>query len=444
MKVLIISANFLPASPSGPAYIAGAALEAGHEVEVFEALFAKDLIGELKAHLDRFTPEVVAISIRLVHGFILDENAQYGTRHLDLRINVKEIVECIKQNVDAHIVLGGPGFNYYGPDWLEYLELDYGIRGEADNTFPLYLKTLEAGGDLHIVPGSVYRSNGRIEKSSRALVDDINTTAMPAYQLFDLEDYYQKGISPAITTKRGCAFNCTYCPYASLEGKRYRLKSPQRVVDEIEHIYSIKAPKMVSFCDNNFNMPNRHALAICQEIIDRKLDIAWGTGTVKPLKLTQETLHIFKDSGCGYLSLSVESASQTMLKKMQRGCTVDQIKESLTNLSRTDIPFSVSLLFGAPGETPETIAETLEVIDAFDIPNGVWVTIGICLWTSRQQVLHDAQVDGQLEESASLFEVNNYVSPTLSKGYMEELVETLQEKENYDVQVNQLCADHPG
>jgi radical SAM superfamily enzyme YgiQ (UPF0313 family) len=267
---------------------------------------------------------------------------------------------------------------------------------------------------------------------------------MPAYQLFDLENYYQKGISPAITTKRGCAFNCTYCPYASLEGKRYRLKSPQRVVDEIEHIYSIKAPKMVSFCDNNFNMPNRHALAICQEIIDRKLDIAWGTGTVKPLKLTQETLQIFKDSGCGYLSLSVESASQTMLKKMQRGCTVDHIKESLTNLSRTDIPFSVSLLFGAPGETPETIAETLEVIDAFDIPNGVWVTIGICLWTSRQQVLHDAQADGQLEEGASLFEVNNYVSPTLPKGYMEELVEKLQEKENYDVQVNKLDAGQPG
>ena len=182
----------------------------------------------------------------------------------------------------------------------------------------------------------------------------------------------------------------------------------------------------------------------CQEIIDRKLDIAWGTGTVKPLKLTQETLQIFKDAGCGYLSLSVESASETMLKKMQRGCTVDHIKESLTNLSRTDIPFSVSLLFGAPGETPETIAETLEVIDAFDIPNGVWVTIGICLWTSHQQVLHDAQVDGQLEEGASLFEVNNYVSPTLSKGCMEELVKTLQEKENYAVQVNQLYADQPG
>ncbi|HUV25990.1 MAG TPA: hypothetical protein VMW34_01370 [Anaerolineales bacterium] len=112
-------------------------------------------------------------------------------------------------------------------------------------------------------------------------------------------------------------------------------------------------------------------------------------------------------------------------------------------MSRTDIPFNVSLMFGAPGKTPETIAETLDVIDTFDIPNGVWVTIGICLWTSRQQVLHDAQVDGQLDEGASLFEVNNYVSPALTKGYMEELVETLQVKENYDVQVNKLYPDHP-
>lgn len=398
MKVLVISANFLPASPSGPAYIAGAALAAGHSVEIFEALFAKNLEDELKAQINRFTPEVVAISIRLVHGFILDQEMQYGTRHLDLRPRVKEIVECVKLHSDAHIVLGGPGFNYYGPDWLEYLGLDYGIRGEADLAFPLYLQTLERGGNLHSFPGCVYRSNGRIQKSPRELVHDLDETVLPAYQLLDLEKYYQQGISPAIVTKRGCAFNCTYCPYASLEGKRYRLKSPQAVVDEIKHIYAIQPPKMVTFCDNNFNVPNRHALAICQEIIDRKLEITWGTGTIKPLKVTDETLRIFKDSGCNYLSLSVESASTMMLEKMQRGCTVDHIKQALTSLSRSEIPFSVSLMFGAPGKTPQTIQETLDVVDAFDIPNGIWVTIGICLWTPRQQVLDVARAEGQLEQ----------------------------------------------
>ena len=137
MKILIISANTLLTSPSGPAYVAGAALKAGHTVEVFESLFAEDL----------------------------------------------------------------------------------------------------------------------------------DATALPAYELFDLDQYFDHNISCAIFTKRGCAFSCTFCPYRSLEGVRYRLKSPTRVVDEIEHIQSAKNPKMFTFCDNSFNVPKKHAEAICKEII---------------------------------------------------------------------------------------------------------------------------------------------------------------------------------
>jgi len=441
MKVLIISANNLPASPSGPAYIAGAALDEGHTVEVFEALFAQNLVGELETHINKFSPDVVGISIRLVHGFVLDEDSEFGTKHVDLRVIVNQIVNCVRRISDAQIVLGGPGFNYYGPDWLEYLNLDYGLRGEADISFPQYLEMLENGGAIHIVPGCVFRADDRFVKVPREFVDDLDATAFPAYQLFDLEKYYEMSISPAIVTKRGCAFNCTYCPYSSLEGKRYRLKSPQRVVDEIEHIYSIKPPKMVSFCDNNFNVPNQHAQAICQEIIDRKLDITWGTGTIKPLKVTNDVLDLFKESGCGYLSLSVESASTRMLKRMQRGCTVEHIKQALTSLSQSDIPFSVSLLFGSPGETPETIAETLAVLDSFHIPQGVWVTIGICLWTSRQKVLEDARAEGQLDDDKALFSGANYMSPDLPKDYLVELVKSLKTKKNYDVQVNKLYTE---
>ena len=152
MRVLIISANTLPASPTGPAYVAGAALAAGHTVEVFESLFAQDLAGELQAQIARFQPEVIGISIRLVHGYVIDEGVEYHTRHLDLRTRVKEIVDCIRKATAAPIILGGPGFNSYARDWLEYLDLDYGIRGEADFSFPLYLKRLGEGGDIRYSP----------------------------------------------------------------------------------------------------------------------------------------------------------------------------------------------------------------------------------------------------------------------------------------------------
>ena len=75
-------------------------------------------------------------------GMKLDMDAPLGTRHTDLRPRVKEITDIIRQNSNARIVLGGPGFNYYARDWLEYLDLDYGIRGEGEESFPQYLSRL--------------------------------------------------------------------------------------------------------------------------------------------------------------------------------------------------------------------------------------------------------------------------------------------------------------
>ncbi len=93
MKVLIISSNTLPFSPSGPAYVAGAALNAGHTVEVFDCLFAKDVLRELDEHLTRFNPDVIGISIRLVTGDIIDESAEFNTRRFDVRPQVKDMVD---------------------------------------------------------------------------------------------------------------------------------------------------------------------------------------------------------------------------------------------------------------------------------------------------------------------------------------------------------------
>jgi hypothetical protein len=87
MKVLIISANILPSSPSGPAYVAGAARSAGHTVEVFECLFAKDLVSEVEERINGFKPDVIGISFRLVTGDIIDESVEFKTKFLLARIS---------------------------------------------------------------------------------------------------------------------------------------------------------------------------------------------------------------------------------------------------------------------------------------------------------------------------------------------------------------------
>jgi hypothetical protein len=136
MNVLIISANQFPFSPCGPAYVAGAAREAGHPVEVFDRLFSKDPVMKLQETLERFKPDVVGVSIRTVAGKVRERKPPYPTVAFNSRLVVKELTDCVKQNCKATMVLGGPGFNYFGKEWLEYLDLDVGLRGESEFSFP--------------------------------------------------------------------------------------------------------------------------------------------------------------------------------------------------------------------------------------------------------------------------------------------------------------------
>ncbi len=429
MKVLIISANTFKFSPSGPAYIAGAARDAGYTVEVFDCLFAGDTIRELEEHITRFKPDVIGISIRTVTGMVQDKNAEFHMKRFDTRVLVKEVVDCIKRLTSAPIVPGGPGFNYFGPEWLDYLELDYGIRGEAEFSFPEYLKRLEKGGDIHSIPGCVYREEGRFIKIPRDRIENLDATAMPAYELFNLDKYVEREIAAGISTRRGCAFWCTFCPYSSLEGTRYRLKSPERVGDEIEHIKKANNSLTIQFCDNCYNFPLEHAEAICREILHRGLDIKWNAIALKPIGVSDDLLKLLKESGCISLSLSTETASEKMLKSMHRGYTVTQVRESLKCLTRTDIPFGANLLLGAPGETPETIAESLSVIDSFPIPR-LTVTIGINLWTHHQPIVEQLRKEGRFPEDENLFDEIHYISPELPKDYMIDLIHKLGARKN--------------
>ena len=436
MKVLIISANTLPASPTGAAYVAGATRQAGHEVQIYERLFANDLERELTTRLEDFQPDVVGISIRLVFGDEIDLGAPLGTRHTDLRPQVKEITDIIRQVSPARIVLGGPGFNYYARDWLEYLDLDYGIRGEGEEAFPLFLDLLAEGGDITSVLGCVSRKDGGFDPTPPRLVQDLDNQALPAYDLIDWQPYAGRKITPAVLTKRGCAFACTYCPYSKLEGKRYRLKSPQRVLAEANHILQSTGSSKIMFCENNFNAPRKHAEAILRALIAEKADLQWGTGDLRPIGVTDGFCRLMEESGCFYANLSIESASESMLKSMKRGYTVQQVRESLDSLSRSKIPFGASLMLGAPGETPETIAETLDVLDDYEIPNGVWVTVGVYLWTDYQDIVAEARRTGVLKDDKELFNGVVYLSPGLPRPYLQELPEVLRLRGGYSVQFN--------
>jgi B12 binding domain len=226
MKVLVISSNTLPAAPTGPVFVAGAVLKAGHDVQIYERLFTNDLERELTTILQDFQPDVIGVSIRLVFGDELDTDAPLGTRHTDLRPQVKQITDIVRRNSNARIVLGGPGFNYYARDWLEYLDLDYGIRGVGKETFPLFSNSLAEVGDIYSVPGCVVRKDKGYHSVPPFPVQDLDRQAIPVYDLLDWRPYAGRNITPAIFTKRGCAFACTYMPIQQAGRQTLSVENP--------------------------------------------------------------------------------------------------------------------------------------------------------------------------------------------------------------------------
>lgn len=443
MRVLIISGTFLPLSasglqmsPSGAAYIAGAVRKAGYTVKIFDCIVTDNLNEELKEKLSKFSPDVVGLSITIVTNDIRYEGSDFGTKYFDMRPKIKNIVDTVKQNTKAQIVLGGSGFNYYSKEWLDYLSLDYGLRGECEYSFPLYLKRLEKNGDIYSVPGCVFRKEGKINMVSRNRISDLDNTAYPAYDLFEFNKYNEQNIAYAVYSKRGCAFKCIFCPYHSLEGTRYRLKTPKRVVNEIEYVIKTTNSERINFCDNSFNCPKAHAEAICKEMINRRLKFKWRSGAIKPLGISRDFCKLMKESGCNYVGLSIETASEKMLVNMKRGYSVTDIREALNNLSISGITFGLSILIGAPGETPETISETFSVVDNYPMIDNIWINIGLYLWTHHQTLLNTAIKDGQLKSERELFDGAYYISPELPKDYMIGFIESLKTRKNYAVQVN--------
>ncbi len=436
MKVLIISANLLPVTPSGSAYIAGAAIKAGHQVEIFDCRFAERIIPELKRHIKIFNPDISAISIRNVTGDMVDQTSEFYTKYFDHRPFVRGIVNCLKKETTGKIIPGGPGFNYFATEWLKYLDLDYGLRGEGEFSFPKLLSKIEKGGDIYNIPGAVYKKNDHYIKNDRPLIKDYSDTGFPAYELFDQKKYDKQEIPYAIVTKRGCAFNCSFCPHSSLEGTRYRLKTPERVVDEMEYVLDKTGSRNFNFCDNAFNAPKKHAEAICHKILKRNLNINWSTGSFKPLGVTKEQCDLFKKSGCDSLFIAVETASEKMLKSMNRRYKVSDVENTLSVFSESDIEFGISILLGAPGETPDTIKETFDLIHHYPKINFVWVSIGLNLWTSHQKVIEIARKEGQLIDDKTLFSGSYYISPELPKDFMIGFIDSLKDKKNYAFQVN--------
>lgn len=421
MKVLLINSNLLkpPITPLGLAYLSSAVRNAGHEVIILDLNFSENIRNDISKTISNFSPDVIGISIRNIDNATMLHSVYFIP-------TIKEIVSLCKEFTDTPIVLGGPGFSMMPADILKEMDVPYGIVGEGEIAFPELLNCLKDGGNVAEINGVIYRKGDKFVKNKNINMPskDLNSIPLPDRDLLDNKRYLNDGGMGNIQTKRGCDRKCIYCTYPVIEGRRLRFRSPEKVVDEIEILINHIGIDYLHFSDSTFNIPNEHAIAVCKEMIKRGIRVKW-TPYMSPYLPSEELLTLVKKTGCDGIVFGADSVSDKMLKNLEKEFTAANIKKASELCKKLDIPFSLNLLFGGPGETKETVMETLDNLDRMK-PIAVGAMIGVRCY-AKTKMAKIALEQGFYKKGENLLKPLYYVSPTVDKEW---LVDTIQQYAN--------------
>jgi magnesium-protoporphyrin IX monomethyl ester (oxidative) cyclase len=339
--------------------------------------------------------------------------------------SIKELASRIKKEIDPETVLvaGGTHPSFLPERSLNQTELDYIVIGEGELTFRDLILAHNKGHGIEDIDGLAYRNGDAIKVNPRVnLVENLDDLPFPARDLLPMEKYFKVNIpmglhwmkkpNTPIITSRGCPCKCAFCSSTLHWGKRYRCRSPENVLSEIEHLKDTYGVRELKFQDDNLTMPRKRARAIFQGMVDRGLAMPWNTPNgVAIWTLDDDMLKLMRQSGCYELTLAVESGDPWVLKNIVKKPLKLEKAMEVSRLARKNKIVTMGyFVIGFPGEKMENIHNTLQFMkDLYLDYTAVFIynpLPGSELW----QVCKD---NGYIPEDYHYEEANNYFQSDL-------------------------------
>lgn len=372
MRVLLISANTepinMPIIPVGLGAVAAATRDAGHEVDLVDLMNVTETGLVIKNAVEAFQPDVIGISVRNID----DQNIEQPQFLLD---QVKAVISDCRSSSNAPIVLGGAGYSVFPESSLAYLGADMGIQGEGEVAFPALLALMEQGADLSGVSGLYLRGLGL--QGKRKFARNLDVLPFPDAELWTPPTDKEQDLWMPVQTRRGCPMNCSYCSTSCIEGRIIRKRTPKMVVDSIGR-YVEKGFRRFFFTDNIFNIPLTYTRELCRTLAERELDILWRC-ILYPGRMDETLVKEMVKAGCTEVSLGFESGSERMLRLMNKKFTPEDIRRASDMLADHGIHQMGFLLLGGPGETKESVQESLAFADSLQT-DVMKITVGIRIY----------------------------------------------------------------
>ena len=407
MNILLISPNTLtspyPVYPLGLDYVAGSVGQE-HAVRIAD-LNLLDLAG-LEQLLAEFAPALIGIACRNIDTtdgrdpqFLLD-----GSRQL---------IAWLREHTRAIIVCGGSGFTIMPAAILALLGADYGLIGEGER-FGLLVAALAEGRDPGEIPGVLRAGQAALTPPPWQGPRQRRFAAESGHHRF----YLERGGMLNLQSKRGCAFRCLYCPYPRIEGAAHRLYPPEAVAREALLLRDAGA-RYLFVTDSAFNSDVSHSLAVAQAMQKAGLGIPWGA-FFAPVRLPADYFAVMAEAGCRHVEFGTESLAGSMLKSYRKPFRVEDVLAAHQQARAARLHVAHYLLFGGPGESTATVAETLDRIE--QLPRAVFFFfVGIRIYPGTG--LHETAVaEGRIDREADLLRPVFYQPEAIALGEIEAMV----------------------
>lgn len=321
----------------------------------------------LEQSFAEFGPELIAINCYTsLHFAYLD--------HLAEALNTKY--------KDIPIVMGGAHPSLFPNEIIDNCPyIDYVISGEGEESLvelanALTFKDHET--DLSHIQSLTWRANKAVVQNDRKnFIQNLDSLPDPAWDLITLSDYYTDhsewnnpknldfNLAVPILSSRSCPFSCNFCVAYKTMGRKFRMRSPKRVVDEIQMLHENHGENYFSFLDDNMNLKKEHILKICSEICNRNLNIEFETlsGLHIP-SLDDEVIDALDQAGLVFVRLAIEHGNdqirnEVIGKRLDRD-KIYKVSESFRQ--KKNIRTAAMFIMGFPEDTCETLEDTRKMI----------------------------------------------------------------------------------
>ncbi len=324
--------------PLGAGYVLEALGKNHIDVRYYEFSLHNDLL-HLINDIKQFSPSLIGVSF-MTHFY---------------KKSYKIIEKIALLNIP--IVCGGVHVNSTGSKVLLETKATFLIKGEGEESLFQLIKNLDNIDKFSEIPGLIYLKGDRIYENPPKIID-LAKVAYPKYRQFDLQSYSSN--RRLILTSRGCPYLCTYCQQATLLSKKWRKRTPESILEELEH-WAARGVTSFNFSDDNLTLERKRIRELCGLIQKSKYKFSIITSGVRIDNTDYDTLKMMKDSGFFYLSYGIESGNNRVLKEIKKGITVSQIHKTLEMSCELD--FDIKLYFIINNRT-ETY---LDVQDSFKL-----------------------------------------------------------------------------